>query len=117
MGSTVRSTALRCLYAAAGIALGGLGLGWHGRPSDAAIVHAIRGRTAALLRTTIALQSVHRDWLHEIFGTSASEFYVTATVTPPVGPGDQQCFKVEPSLAGTALAYGPYQMWRCRPPY
>jgi hypothetical protein len=104
-------------YALAGVALGGLGIGWHGQPSDEVIVAAIRARAAEHARATITVIGVARDWPHEIFGTATSRFLVTALVTPPDGPGVERCFGVEPGLAGTALALGPYAGWRCAYPF
>jgi len=113
----LRSTVTNVLLAIGGLALGAIGLGWHGRPSDAAIIKAIRGRAPAHARATITLRQVDRNWVHEVWGTSASEFLVTAIVTPPGGSAVEGCYDVEPSLAGTAIAFGPYEAWRCRYPF
>ena len=112
-----RSIAPKLLGAAVGLAFGAVGIGWNGRPSDAAIVGAIRARSATHARATIVVRDVTRNWFHEIFGTSASEFLVTATVTPPDEPGAERCFRVEPGGLGTALAFGPYAGWRCDYPF
>ncbi|MFN8544937.1 MAG: hypothetical protein U0807_12155 [Candidatus Binatia bacterium] len=104
-------------YALVGVTLGGLGIGWHGRPSDEVIVAAIRARSAEHAQATITLVDVERNWLHEILGSSTSRFLVTAIVTPPGGPGVERCFGVEPDVAGTALALGPYAGWRCDYPF
>ena len=109
--------ALKLAGAFIGLALGGLGLGWHGRPTDAVIVRAIRARSPDHARATITLDVVARNWAHEMFGTSASIFMVTATVTPPDGLPAPGCFGIEPGLMGTAIAYGPYEAWRCRYPF
>ena len=112
-----RQLKTRVGYALVGVVLGGLGIGWHGQPTDEAIVAAIRARAAGHARATITLMDVVRDWPHEIFGTATSRFLVTALVTPPDGPGVERCFGVEPGLAGTALALGPYADWRCDYPF
>jgi hypothetical protein len=107
----------RLLYALVGVAMGGIGIGWHGCPSDAAIVAAIHGRSVEYARATIALHAVRRDWLHEVFGIANSRFLVTATVTAPDGAGGKRCFAVEPApIPGTAIAFGPYAEWRCTYP-
>ncbi len=109
--------ATKVLYMIVGLALGGIGLGWHGRPSDHVIVAAIRARSPAHARAPITLDDVTRNWLHEFLATSTSQFLVTATVTPPDGPAVERCFGVEPGLAGTAIALGPYAAWRCDYPF
>lgn len=113
LGRTLR----RFFYALVGVGLGGLGIGWHGRPTDPVIIEAIRGRSAEHARATIALVDVNRDWFREIYGFSNSRFYVTATITPPGEPPKKLCVAVEPGLAGTALALGPYAPWRCDYPF
>jgi hypothetical protein len=114
---TFRGLRMKVLYALAGVALGGLGIGWHGRPADTVVVQAIRARSALHARATITLHDVTRNWVHEVLGTSGSEFLVRATIAPPGEPPAARCFGVEPSLAGTAIAYGPYAMWRCDYPF
>lgn len=100
-----------------GLALGAIGIGWHGRPPDEVIVEAIRARSPAHARATITLDDVTRNWLHEVFGSSTSRFLVKATVAPPDGPPVKHCFGVEPGLAQTAIALGPYAAWRCDYPF
>ncbi len=112
-----RLLATRLGYAIIGLALGGIGIGWHGRPTDDVIVGAIRARSPAHALAAITLHRVNRNWAHEVFGTSTSRFLVRATVTPPGGPAATRCFGVEPGLAGTALALGPYADWRCDFPF
>ena len=112
-----RLLATRLTYTIIGLALGGLGLGWHGRPSDQVIVEAIRARSAAHAAATITLDDVTRNWLHEIFSSSTSQFLVTARVAPPDGPAAIRCFGIEPGLGGTAIALGPYADWRCDYPF
>lgn len=114
---TSRQVLANAAWAAVGLAFGAVGIGWHGRPSDASIVAAIRARSAEHARATIALGSVSRNWFHEIFGTSASEFLVTATITAGQAPAAERCFGVEPAGAGTAIAFGPYADWRCAYPF
>ena len=111
------SWATRLTYTILGLALGAIGIGWHGRPPDEVIVEAIRARSPAHALATITLHDVTRNWLHEIFGTATSRFLVTATVAPPDGPAVTLCFGVEPGLAGTAIALGPYAAWRCEFPF
>ena len=114
LGPTIR----RFAYAFLGVALGGLGIGWHGQPSDTGIVAAIRARDPArYFRATITLVDVDRDWLHEVYGLWDSHFLVTATIAPPEEPAATLCFGIEPGLAGTALAFGPYADWRCDYPF
>jgi hypothetical protein len=115
---TLRPVGRHLFWAVGGLALGAVGIGWHGRPSDAAIVAAIRGRSAAHARATITLRDVDRNWFHEIFGNATSEFLVTATVVPPDAPGGERCFRIEPApIPGTAIAFGPYEQWRCDYPF
>jgi hypothetical protein len=101
------------LGAAIGLAFGAVGIGCNGRPPDASILAAIRARSPSHARATIVLRDVTRNCVHEIFGTSASRFPVTATVTPPGEPEVERGFGVEPVGAGTAIAFGPYAPWRC----
>ena len=112
-----RYLATRVIYTIIGLALGGIGIGWHGRPPDEVIVEAIRARSPAHAPATITLHDVTRNWFHEVFGTSTSQFLVTATVAPPAGPAVTHCFGIEPGLAGTAIALGPYAAWRCDFPF
>jgi hypothetical protein len=112
-----RLLATRLIYTIIGLALGGIGIGWHGRPSDEVIVDAIRARSPAHALATITLHDVSRNWVHEIFSTSTSQFLVTVTLAPPDGPVATRCFGVEPGLAGTAIALGPYAVWRCEFPF
>jgi hypothetical protein len=112
-----RALTARLSYTVIGLALSGIGIGWHGRPPDDVIVRAIRARSPANALKTITLQGVTRNWLHEIFGTSTSQFLVTVTLAPPDGPAATRCFGVEPGLAGTAIALGPYAGWRCDFPF
>ena len=114
---SLRQLRLKIFYAVIGLAVGGLGIGWHGRPTDPVIVAAIRARSALPARATITLHSVQRNWVHEVLGTSASRFLVTATIAPPDGLAVERCFSVEPGLAMTAIAFGPYASWRCDYPY
>lgn len=102
------------VYAVIGIALGGIGIGWHGQPSDAEIVAALRARSPQHARAQITLVDVQRDWLHEIYGLWDSLFFVIATITPPDGAAADTCFVIEPGAAGANLALGPYAMWRCK---
>ena len=112
-----RSLVRNLTYALIGVALGGLGLGWHGRPSDPVIVAAIRGRSPENARATIALLGVTRDWVHEVFSNTNSRFLVTASLAFPDGSSTERCYGIEPGLAGIALALGPYQAWRCAYPF
>jgi hypothetical protein len=112
-----RSVLRKLGYAPIGVALGGIGLGWHGRQTDAVIVSAIRGRSPENSLATIALVDVTRNWVQEIFGTSDSEFLVTARVTPRDGPSAERCYAIEPGLADTAPALDPYAAWRCAYPF
>ena len=109
--------ATRLTYTAIGLALAAIGIGWHGQPPDAVIVEAIRARAAAHAQAAITLHEVRRNWVHEIFGTSTSQFMVAATVAPPEGPPVTRCYGVVPGLAGTAIALGPYVAWRCDYPF
>jgi hypothetical protein len=112
-GRTVR----RLFYAFAGVALGGLGVGWHGRPTDAAIGFAIRARDPAHLRdATIAIVDVDRNWMHEIWGTQDSHFLVSVTITRPGEPPEERCYQITPQI-GAAFASGPWEMWRCDHPF
>ena len=96
-----------------GVALGGLGIGWHGQPGDEAIVAAIRARDPAYARASVTLVDVDRDWPHEILDGATSRFLVTARIAAPDGVAVARCFGVEAGLVGTALALGPYADWRC----
>jgi hypothetical protein len=109
--------AKRLTYLIIGLVLGALGLGWHGRPPDAVIVEAIRARSPEHAQATITLHDVTRNWFHEIYSSSTSQFLVTATVAPRDGPAVDRCFGIEPGLAGTAIALGPYAAWRCDYPF
>jgi hypothetical protein len=115
---TLRQIAWNLFWTAGGLALAGLGLGWHGRPSDGAIVSAIRARSPEHARATITLVDVDRNWFNEVFGSHTSEFLVTATVTPPDGQGVERCFGLQPApIPGTAIAFGPWAQWRCDYPF
>jgi hypothetical protein len=109
--------ARRLSLTALGLVLGGVGLGWHGRPSDAVIVAAIRARASENALASITLDDVTRAWVHEVFGSSTSQFLVKATVIPPDRPQSTRCYGIEPGLAGTAIAFGPYASWRCDFPF
>jgi hypothetical protein len=80
------------------------------------IIEAVRARSPAHALATIKLDDVTRNWVHEIFGTSTSQFMVTATIAPREGPPVTHCYGVVPGLAGTAIAFGPYADWRCEFP-
>jgi hypothetical protein len=81
------------------------------------IARAIRARSATYARADITLGTVARNWTHEMSGISTSLFMVTATVAPPDAPPFVGCFGLEPALANTAIAYGPYAQWRCDYPF
>ena len=113
LGPTLR----RIFYALAGVALGGLGIGWHGQPTDAAIIAAIRARDPLVwFRADITVVDVDRDWFHEVYGLWDSHFLVTVKIAPRGKPAAELCFEVEPGI-GTALASGPYAQWRCDYPF
>lgn len=99
--------------AVAGVLLGGLGIGWHGQPTDDVIVTAIRARSPAHALATITVLDVDRNWVHEILDGRTSRFLVTAAIALPDVPLVARCFGIEAGLAGTALALGPYADWRC----
>jgi hypothetical protein len=108
----------RIVLGTAGVVLGGLGIGWHGQPSDEAIVAAIRARSPAHARATITVVDVNRDWPNEIFGISDSQFLVHARIAKPDEPEALRCFGIEPApIPGTAIAFGPYADWRCDYPF
>ncbi len=104
-------------WAILAVTLGGLGIGWHGQPTDDVIVAAIRGRFAEHARAAIAVVDVDRNWPNEIFDGATSRFLVSARIAPPDAPAVVRCFGVEAGLAGTALALGPYADWRCDYPF
>jgi hypothetical protein len=113
-GPTIR----RFTYAFIGVALGGLGIGWHGQPADAVIAGAIRARDPLhLVRAHIALVDVQRDWFHEVYGLWDSHFMVRATIARDGEPTLESCFEIVPGAAGTAMAFGPYESWRCHYPF
>ncbi len=103
--------------AVSGVVLGGLGIGWHGQPTDDAIVAAIRARAPEYARAMITLLDVDRNWVNEILDGATSEFLVSARLAPPDGPDAVHCFGIEAGLVGTALALGPYAGWRCDYPF
>ncbi|MCC6764793.1 MAG: hypothetical protein IT293_09035 [Deltaproteobacteria bacterium] len=112
-GRRVRQLGLALL----GVALGGLGIGWHGQPAEDVIAAAIRARDPAYARAAITLADVDRNWPHEILDGATSRFLVRARIAPPDGEAVERCFGVEAGLAGTALALGPYADWRCDYPF
>lgn len=114
---TLRRRAFQIGLALAGVALGGLGIGWHGQPADDVIVAAIRARDPAHARAAITLLDVDRDWPHEILDGATSRFLVSARLASPDAAAVERCFGVEAGLAGTALALGPYADWRCDYPF
>lgn len=103
--------------AVSGVVLGGLGIGWHGQPTDDVIVAAIRARAPEHARATITLLDVDRNWVNEIFDGATSEFLVRARVEPSDGTAAVRCYGIEAGLVGTALALGPYADWRCDYPF
>lgn len=111
------SAVLNLIGVGLGLALGGLGIGWHGRPSDAALVGAIRVHSREYPRAAITLDRVQRNWVHEIFDSSASEFLVTATIAPTDQPRVTRCFLMESGFAGTVIPLGAVAPWRCDYPF
>ncbi len=86
-------------------------MGWRGVPADDEMERAILTRAQAvaveqgplgkLLDAEVHIESVRRDWVHEILGRDRSYFYVRATIL-----GESACYRVEPGWTG-AMAYGP----------
>lgn len=101
----------RAAVAVVGVLLGTLGLGWRGVPAEGEMEAAILTRAQAvaveqgplgeLLDAEVRIDSVRRDWVHEILSRRFSYFYVRATIL-----GESACYRVEPDMVST-MAYGP----------
>lgn len=101
-----------------------VGVGWRAQPSDAAVVDAIRASLgahpssdlAAVREARIALQSVDRNWLHELVGRGGSRFVALAVIDVPGRARQQGCFRVRPLGPDAVVALGPYSRWHCYSP-
>jgi len=101
----------QAVVAAVLVFLGSLGLGWRGVPGEKDLEAALLTRARAvavesdpprvLVDAEVQVESVRRDWLHEILGTRGSRFYVRATIA-----GESACYYVEPEVMMT-WAFGP----------
>jgi hypothetical protein len=141
----VRATGWTAVALLVAVVAASLAIGWQARPTDAAVIDAIRGcistnlsgsRLATLRGTTpdareaaawaaeiaaardatITLMAVDRNWLHELLGRSGSRFLVRATIDVAGKPRTQGCFRVQPLGADSAFALGPYSRWHCYSP-
>lgn len=103
--------ATRVVVALVAVVAGSFGVGWRGVPAAQDLESAILTRARAvavesdpprvLVDAEVQVESVRRDWFHEIFSTRGSRFYVRATILD-----ESACYKVEPEMMIT-WAYGP----------